>query len=113
LAKARWGGSMAFTIMSNNQSDKIAMMIESTRFEEVKAALDLFGTERLAKVKSISCDMSPTYLKVCNEKLPKVQAIIDKFHVMQYVYTTRMIVVHTQNIFRPTDTGSEKTKRGK
>jgi transposase len=79
-------GHEGFTIMSNAQTGKIALMLESTKCEEVTAALDLFGKEQLAKVISISCDMSPTYLKACDEKLPKSQVVIDKFHVMQYVY---------------------------
>jgi transposase len=79
-------GHEGFTIMSNAQSGKIAMMIESTEYMEVTAALDLFDKKQLAKVASISCDMSPTYLKACEEKLPQAQVVIDKFHVMQYVY---------------------------
>jgi transposase len=78
-------GHDGFTIMSNTQTGKIAMMIESTKCEEVEAALALFDKD-LEKVKSISCDMSPTYLKACREKLPQAQRVIDKFHVMQYVY---------------------------
>jgi transposase len=45
----------------------------------------LFGKD-LEKVKSISCDMSPTYLKACRDKLPQAQRVVDKFHVMQHVY---------------------------
>jgi hypothetical protein len=48
-----------FTIMSNTQTGKIAMMIESTKGKDVESAPALFGKD-LGKVKSISCDMSPT-----------------------------------------------------
>jgi hypothetical protein len=41
------------------------MMIESTKREEVTAALDLFDRGQSAKEESISCDMSAAYLKVC------------------------------------------------
>ena len=78
-------GHDGFTIMSNTQTGKIAMMIESTKCEDVEAALSLFGKD-LEKVKSISCDMSPTYLKACRDKFPQAQRVVDKFHVMQYVY---------------------------
>jgi hypothetical protein len=74
-------GHGGFTIMSNTQTGKIAMMIESTKCEDVEAALALFG-KGLEKVKSISCDMSPTCLKACRDKLPQAQTVVDKFHVM-------------------------------
>ena len=31
-------------------------------------------------------DMSPTYFKLCSEQMPYAQIVIDKFHVMKYVY---------------------------
>jgi transposase len=75
-----------FTIMSNSKSGKIALMIESCKLDEVSAAISLFGAE-LKKVKSISCDMSPTYLSAIKEQMPWAKTVIDKFHVMQYVYS--------------------------
>jgi transposase len=78
-------GHEGFTIMSNAQTGKIALMIESTNFKEVAAALNLYE-KNLEKIKTMSCDMSPTYLKVCKEILPLTQVVVDKFHVMQYVY---------------------------
>jgi transposase len=75
-----------YTIMSNTQTGKMAMMLESTTCKDVTAALKLFGEQELDKIKSISCDMSPTYLKACKDVLPQAERVIDKFHVMQYVY---------------------------
>jgi transposase len=74
-----------FTIMSNNRSGKIALMIESCKKDEVSRAISLFGSE-LQKVESISCDMSATYLSAIKEQMPWAKIVIDKFHVMQYVY---------------------------
>ncbi|GHT22840.1 DDE transposase [Bacteroidia bacterium] len=74
-----------FTILSNHQTGKMAMMLESTNGKDVEAALGLFG-DTLDKVKSISSDMAATYLKACRLLLPMAQVVIDKFHVMQYVY---------------------------
>ncbi|GHV22066.1 hypothetical protein FACS189428_3530 [Clostridia bacterium] len=79
-------GHEGFTIMSNAQTGKTALMIESTNGRDVEAALKLYEKEDLAKIETISCDMSPTYLKVCREVLPSAQVVVDKFHVMQYVY---------------------------
>lgn len=74
-----------FTILSNGDTCRIAMMVESCKREEVAQAMSLFGND-LHKIRSISCDMSATYLQVCAEQLPGVRVVIDKFHVMQYVY---------------------------
>ena len=75
-----------FTIMSNSNSGKIALMLESCKLGEVNSALSLFGDD-LRKVESISCDMSPTYLSALKEQMPWAKRVIDKFHVMQYVYS--------------------------
>ena len=74
-----------FTILSNNHTGKMALMVESTNSEEVEQAMSLFGNE-LWRIKSISMDMSPTYALVCNNLIPRATQVIDKFHVMKYVY---------------------------
>jgi len=78
-------GHDGFTILSNNDTGKIAMMVESTRAEEVEQAMEQFG-ETLQKIKNISMDMSPTYALVFNDLVPHATQVIDKFHVMKYVY---------------------------
>lgn len=78
-------GHGGFTIMSNGDTGKIALMIESCKIDEVADAVSLFGRE-LDKVQAVGCDMVSGYLKVCAEELPKAQVVIDKFHVLQYVY---------------------------
>ena len=74
------------TIMSNYNTGKIALLIESTKKEELEAALDLFGANKLKKIRSINSDMDVVYLSVCEEKMPYAEQVIDKFHVMKYVY---------------------------
>jgi len=74
-----------FTILSNNNTGKMALMVESTNSEEVEQAMSLFGKE-LWRIRSISMDMSPTYTLVCNNLIPRATQVIDKFHVMKYVY---------------------------
>ena len=61
------------------------MMIAGCKSEEVEKAISLFDND-LQKIEIISCDMAAGYLKVCNEQLPDADIVIDKFHVMQYVY---------------------------
>jgi transposase len=71
--------------LSNTQADKIAMMIESIKGKELEEALILFG-RNLLKIKSISSDMSATYLRLYEEQIPNFQIVIGKFHVLKYVY---------------------------
>jgi transposase len=74
-----------FTILSNHDTGKIALMVESATAVEVEQAIGLFG-EDLGQVKSISMDMSPTYSLVADNLMPLATQVIDKFHVMKYVY---------------------------
>jgi transposase len=85
-------GKDGFTILSNTESGKIAMMIESTNGQELDEAFSLFNDADLLKIKSISSDMSPTYLKLCESQLPCTKIVIDKFHVMRYVYDAVLAV---------------------
>jgi len=78
-------GHDCFTILSNNDTSKIALMVESTSAQEVEQSMKLFGNE-LEKIKNISMDMSQTYALVCNNLIPHTTQVIDKFHVMKYVY---------------------------
>jgi transposase len=78
-------GHDGFTILSNNDTGKIAMMVESTRAEEVEQAMEKFGAS-LQQIKNISMDMSSTYSLVFNDLVPRSTQVIDKFHVMKYVY---------------------------
>jgi transposase len=78
-------GHEVFTILSNHDTGKIALVVESTNAEEVEQAMGLFGKE-LNRIKNISMDMSPTYALVANNLIPRATQVIDKFHVMKYVY---------------------------
>jgi transposase len=78
-------GHDGFTVLSNHQTSKIALLVESTNAEEVEAAMELFG-EELKKVKNISMDMSATYSLVSDNLMPHATQVIDKYHVMKYVY---------------------------
>lgn len=78
-------GHEGFSILSNGETGKIAMIIESCKSIEVSQAISLFGND-LAKIESISCDMAAGYLNVCSQEIPRAKVVIDKFHVIQYVY---------------------------
>jgi len=78
-------GHDGFTVFSNHQTSKIALLVESTNAQEVEAAMELFGKE-LKKVKNISMDMSATYSLVSDNLMPHATQVIDKYHVIKYVY---------------------------
>ena len=78
-------GYDGFTVLSNNQSSKIALLVESTNAEGVEQAMEKFG-DKLHQIKNISMDMSSTYALVCNDLIPRATQVIDKFHVIKYVY---------------------------
>ena len=103
-----------FTILSNNNTGKMALMVESTNSEEVEQAMSLFGKE-LWRIRSISMDMSPTYTLVCNNLIPRATQVIDKFHVMKYVYdAVGQVRIRTQKDLTATLTkGKRRTEQDK
>jgi len=79
-------GHDGFTVLSNNDTGKIAMLVESTRAEEVEQAMGKFDKTLLDKIKNVSMDMSSTYALVFNDLVPRATQVVDKFHVIKYVY---------------------------
>lgn len=107
-------GHEGFSILSNGETGKIAMMIESCKSTQVAQAISLFGDD-LKKVESISCDMAAGYLNVCSQELPGAKVVIDKFHVMQYVYDA-VLEVRTRikkELSGQLSKGKEKTEQDK
>jgi transposase len=78
-------GRDGFTVLSNKDTGKVALLIESTNYEEVARSMTFFGDD-LDKIKNITMDMSPTYALVFSNLISEARQIIDKFHVMKYVY---------------------------
>ena len=78
-------GHDGFTILSNNATGKMALMVETCTADGVEQAIGRFGSH-LHKIKNVSMDMSSTYALVFNNLLPRATQVIDKFHVMKYVY---------------------------
>lgn len=73
------------TIVSNHQTGKIALLIDSVKPKLVKQAMALLGNENLQKVKCVNTDMSPTMKKICTDTIPEVSIVIDKFHVIKHI----------------------------
>jgi len=74
-----------FSIMSNQDTGKIAFVMDSVKTSELQKGITFLG-ESIKRIKNISCDMAPSYLNFCRTILPTALIIIDKFHVMKYIY---------------------------
>jgi transposase len=107
-------GHDGFTIFSNHDTGKIALLVESTNAEEVECAMEHFGHE-LNKVKNISMDMSPTYSLVADNLMPRSTQVIDKFHVMKYVYdaVSEVRIKIKKNLAASLTKGKKKTEEDK
>jgi len=78
-------GHETFTIMTNQDTGKIAFVIDSVKVNVLEKGIIFLG-ESIKRIQNISCDMAPGYLNFCRNILPTALIIIDKFHVMKYVY---------------------------
>ncbi len=75
----------SFTIMTNQDTGKIAFVMDSVKSSELEKGMSFLG-DTVKAIKSISCDMAPSYLHFCRTSLPSATIVVDKFHVMRYVY---------------------------
>jgi len=75
-------GEDFYTIISNRQTGKIAMLCNSYKLEELEQVL-IRHPFVLPKVKSITRDFSALYQKLCSQLFPKAIQVGDKFHVIR------------------------------
>ena len=75
-------GKKMYTIMTNADTGKIALLAQTMKPTELKEAVEKFVPEKAPEVKSVSCDMSPSMKKFCREMFPNTELVIDKFHVV-------------------------------
>lgn len=78
-------GKKMYTIMTNAQTGKIAFLAQTMKPEELKQAVESYLSEKVGEVKSVSCDMSPSYKKFCKEAFPNTRLVVDKFHVIKHL----------------------------
>ena len=78
-------GKKMYTIMTNANTGKIAFLAQTMKPEELKQAIENYLSQKAKDVKSVSCDMSPSYKKFCKEVFPNTQLVIDKFHVIKHL----------------------------
>jgi transposase len=78
-------GKKMYTIMTNAQTGKIALLAQTMKPEELKQAIENYLEGKTASVVSVSCDMSPSYKKLCREAFPNTRLVIDKFHMIKHL----------------------------
>lgn len=73
-----------YTVMTNRQTGKIALLAETMRIDELSSLIDKIAEVRQV-VKEITLDMSPSYEKFCEQNFPLALLITDKFHVVKHI----------------------------
>lgn len=71
-----------FTIMTNRDTGKIALLAQTMRVDELIKLIDKIPYLKHIP-KNITCDLSPTYEKFCDLAFPQATQIADKFHVIR------------------------------
>ncbi len=78
-------GKKMYTVMTNAQTGKIALLAPTMKPEELASAIGEYLGPKTAGVKSVSLDMSPSYKKLCRDMFPSARLIVDKFHVVKHL----------------------------
>ena len=101
LRKENFGSTMAidekhigedfYTVVSNRDTGKIAVLCKSVVFSEIKHVLQQCQTQAEV-VKSITRDFSSLFEKVCTELFPSAIQTGDKFHVVRHLMEAHQAV---------------------
>lgn len=78
-------GKRMYSIMTNAKTGKIALLAQTMKPEELKQAMENYLSEKLSDVRSVSCDMSPSFKKFAKDVFPNTQLVVDKFHVIKHL----------------------------
>jgi transposase len=72
-------------IMSNEQTGKIALLLDTMKPELIGQAIQLFDKDALNEVKNVCSDMSPMMKRIINQHMPNATNTIDKYHVIKQI----------------------------
>jgi transposase len=78
-------GKRYCTILSNSETGKMALLVESMKPEVIKRSLLQLGLDAIGRTTQICSDMSPMFKKMCREVFSEATLSVDKFHVMKQV----------------------------
>jgi len=71
-----------FTVMTNRDTGKIALLAQTIRVDELVRLIDKIPQVQNIP-KNITCDLSFTYEKFCQQVFPQATQIADKFHIIR------------------------------
>lgn len=98
-------GKKYCSILTNADTGKMALLIESMKPNIVKEAILSLGNGALEKVKQICSDMSPMFKKMSQEVFPQATLTVDKFHVIKQVLDVlQAIRIEAKNELKKEDT---------
>lgn len=76
---------MCYTILSNRQSNKIALMAATLKSEDLMQIVKSFDIEKRMQVKSLSRDIASNYDWFGRQAFMNAYHVIDKFHVIKNI----------------------------
>ena len=76
---------VCYTIISNRETSKIALMVDTLRTSELRQVLSKFPVKTKMKVLSVTRDMAPNYDWLARTTFPNAYQVADKFHVLREV----------------------------
>lgn len=92
-------GDHMYTILSNRESGKIAMVACTLKVATLTKILENFGDKKF-EVRSISRDLSESFNWVCKQSFMNATQVADKFHVLCHLFDVSqdMRVFHRQKV---------------
>ena len=76
---------VCYTIISNRETSKIALMADTLRISELRQVLTRFSVKTKMKVRSVTRDMAPNYDWLARTAFPNAYQVADKFHVLREI----------------------------
>lgn len=74
-----------YTILSNRETNKIALMAATLKTKHLMELVKNFDIEKRMAVKSLSRDMAPNYDWLGRQAFMNAYHVIDKFHVIKHI----------------------------
>jgi len=106
-------GKETYSIMTNQQTGKIALLVRTIKVDELQMAVSFLRSE-IDKIRSVSCDMSASYLRFIQNTFTQSTIVIDKFHVVKHVLdAVQSVRIRIKNqIMGSLPKGSRKSRIG-
>ena len=74
---------VCYTIISNRETSKIALMAGTLRTSELRQILSRLTVKTKMTVKSVTRDIAPNYNRLARTAFPNAYQVVDKFHVLR------------------------------